>query len=441
MTYFSKVKISSLLISFLPILITIIVTYCFYPGFMSVDSLNQYVQAKKGIMNDWHPVIMSWTWHYLNFLHDGPLLMLVLQNLVFWTGMALIIYSAIKSGVWKVRITLCFLIFPPILALLSTIWKDVEMGSFLVLSLGLILFGAHVNIKKKILISPLLLFTLIYSAAVRYNSLPAVIPIVFCIGLLWINGKLWKKILVSIFLTFLIILASFLINTIGTNGEKQFPIQQILTHDLVALSLNNNKVYLPEFMSGKDNAEWKISELRQIYTPLTVVPLYCCGNNIKHLVLTSNKRNIDELIGSWKKNTLIFFYPYLIHRADVYIQTLSLNNGPACYPFMYGDIPNTYGIVFHPNIVNISILNYLDFFKDSLFFRPYFYLVISIVILFFAIWKKQLITSLVLISGILYNLCYFFVATTCDFRMTWWTTLSTLIGILLFIQGINNSKR
>jgi hypothetical protein len=44
-------------------------------------------------------------------------------------------------------------------------------------------------------------------------------------------------------------------------------------------------------------------------------------------------------------------------------------------------------------------------------------------------------TLLIGLSGLLYAFAYFFVSTTCDFRMHWWSVVTALLLALLAIAG------
>src|SRR5260370_15822462 len=68
---------------------------CFYPGYMSPDSVEQFAQARSGLFTDWHPPIMSLLWRLADKLLPGPFGMLLLDNLLFWPGMALICYRCL----------------------------------------------------------------------------------------------------------------------------------------------------------------------------------------------------------------------------------------------------------------------------------------------------------------------------------------------------------
>ena len=70
----------------------------FWPGLMTWDSVRQYDQALSGEFDDWHPPAMEWLWRLLVPIHQGPLLMFLLQVALLWVGVALLAFWA-----WRER--------------------------------------------------------------------------------------------------------------------------------------------------------------------------------------------------------------------------------------------------------------------------------------------------------------------------------------------------
>src|SRR5262245_8836712 len=146
----------------------------FYPGVMSWDSIVQFQQASTRIISGDHPPIMAYVWQYTHQLIPGPFGMMLLHNLMFWTGLALIA-SACRFGI--LGATVCILgigFFPPVFGLLGILWKDVGMGAALTLSIGIMLVGARESSTLLVAVSILPLF---YALSVRSNAPTAIIPL------------------------------------------------------------------------------------------------------------------------------------------------------------------------------------------------------------------------------------------------------------------------
>ena len=112
--------------------------FVFYPGFMSTDSVSQLLQARDGELTSIQPPLMSIIWHYVDLLMRGQTGMLILQNVLYWSGLALIL-TPFRARQW-LYFSLLFIIgfFPPYFLIQGVLWKDNLMSGFLLLGLSLI---------------------------------------------------------------------------------------------------------------------------------------------------------------------------------------------------------------------------------------------------------------------------------------------------------------
>src|SRR5438270_9612044 len=79
--YSNKHCSNSIIITLLIVMLGITFTvYCYYPGNMSSDSLDQYTQGRTGMFNDWHPPVMSYLWSLMDKVIPGPAGMLIFNN-------------------------------------------------------------------------------------------------------------------------------------------------------------------------------------------------------------------------------------------------------------------------------------------------------------------------------------------------------------------------
>ncbi len=66
---------------------------CGYPGGMSVDSWDQYIQSVSGNYTSHHPPLMAMIWSFLHFICEGPETLLLLNLAFFWGGVLLLFSS------------------------------------------------------------------------------------------------------------------------------------------------------------------------------------------------------------------------------------------------------------------------------------------------------------------------------------------------------------
>ena len=146
----------------------------YWPGLMTWDPVRQYGEALTGAFDDWHPPAMAWLWRQLIPVHAGPLPMLVLQLLLYWTGIATVATAAWRrgrGGAWA--LLLCGL-WPPALALTGAILKDCLMTGALLVAVGAL---ALADDRRSAPLRVLGIVSLIAAATLRFNAFTAGVPL------------------------------------------------------------------------------------------------------------------------------------------------------------------------------------------------------------------------------------------------------------------------
>jgi hypothetical protein len=142
-----------------------------YPGMMTIDSVDQLREARAGFYTDAHPPAMAALWRLVEYVHEGPFGMLVLQSVSFVAGLYLVLRRALQPVPAAIAAAVLTL-FPPILTPLAVIWKDCLMAGSLLLGIGLLLSECR-NVRLAGL------GMLVVATAVRYNAPAATLaPIV-----------------------------------------------------------------------------------------------------------------------------------------------------------------------------------------------------------------------------------------------------------------------
>jgi hypothetical protein len=108
-----------------------------WPGWMSIDSINMWVDATEGPIYDWHSPMLIWAWSHLGASDFGPLVPFLVQTTLSWAGLLLVAARLQRLG-WRTS----WLLFPGALFLDATwtvawIWKDSLELSLLVAMVGL----------------------------------------------------------------------------------------------------------------------------------------------------------------------------------------------------------------------------------------------------------------------------------------------------------------
>jgi hypothetical protein len=161
------------------LLAAILQAAAFWPGIMTWDAVRQYGEALSGHYDDWHPPAMDWLWRQLIVLHRGPMPMLVLQMGLFWAGIGGLVGWALRQRRRGLAVALTFGALLPIpLALMGAVLKDCLMAGALVAAVALLAWTPERR-GWGLRIAALLL--LVGAATLRFNALPACLPLMIAV--------------------------------------------------------------------------------------------------------------------------------------------------------------------------------------------------------------------------------------------------------------------
>lgn len=417
----------------------------FFPGYMSQDSVSQLWQARAMIFTDWHPPVMGFLWGLIDRVIPGPAGMLVFHNLMFWAGLGLFVHNLGFKRAWAAAAILLIGLCPPVFAQLSTIWKDVGMACSFMLACGLLLQAEHTNSKLTWVLS---LVPSWYGLAIRHNAIIALVPLLIWAAIislsLFPNARGNPRLSVGLRACFLVIflaVTSVGANRLLTQPDSPRAVQQILIHDLVGVSLETNQLHLPGYLIEALGSR-EVGDLKPLYTPNEIVPLFCCGPH--RFPLVSEPVKFSSLWAEWRSTIPRHLAAYLKHRARVFESQMGVGRPTVCLPFWDGIVPNSMNLKFHSNALNRSVMRLLSRVRDGPLFRGWLYAVLLIGFIS-ASWlgssRDRAAIILIGLSGLLYELAYLFVSTTCDFRMHWWSVLTVyLLTLLTIASRLRNAR-
>lgn len=318
------------------LLLTLLIAW---PGYMTPDSHAQYSIAKSGLYSDHHPAIMSFLWHYLDLIHEGSGMMLLLHLLLLYGASAygINIFNNINTltkinNYFNYISTYFFAIFPllPIVVIYSCkIWKDVGFAfSFL---LTIMMLSNAIAKRRPLDIKEHIIFWLIlfYGTCVKFQaqySTPIVIAgYIIHHGLLIFDQSKFKKL--KIILSFLLIYSLFYgifyytNNLLVPNEQKSNSWEYVKIYDLAAISFDSNTIYVPKFLHTK---HFSSKIFYKIFNHQAVDDMVFPEDAI--FTKTKNKQQAKELWKQWAITIVSHPLLYLKHRAInfSYILLLSL---------------------------------------------------------------------------------------------------------------------
>jgi hypothetical protein len=383
-----------------------------YPGFLSIDSAMQLVEARSGQFSDWHPPAMAALWRLVEHVITGPLGMLLLQSGAFLIGAAMLYRRVLGPFAAAIAATLT-LLFPPIIVPLAVIWKDSQMAGYLVLGFALILDDRR---RKWLGVAVLAVAT-----AMRANAAAATLPL-FALGV-------WAAITI----------AAMTANHVLTKAQSHAWHTSIAPADIAGILEFSRKYSDDELLTVFEGTPLIAHEkifinARKNYTPISWWRVVNGPDRI--FDWPTNEEQRAALTRAWW--TLVRDNPlaYLDHRAHVFREVLGFSNSPLFDPVAHTRVPIEYAVpldlppdarrsqdAIARKLAWISVKTFL--------FRAWVYFVLALAFIPLA-WRHRELIALY-VSGLLYELSLFPFAPSPDVRYSHWLMTTTVIATVMLV--------
>lgn len=413
----------------------------YYPGILTVDSEYQLQQALKFSFSDWHPPIMGLLWYFLNHIYQGPALMLLLHNLIFWVALFLFsLWVFPERNLPRILLIIIFGLLPVNFAQLGIIIKDVAMTVCLFLAAMLLVFaGKSTHKLTRIILCIIITLLLFYAFAVRLNALPAVFVLGIWLFEVCFKTKMWRNILLSLILMSGFYLANKVITYNILHARHYYPFQQVEIHDLAAISVANKQVIFPQYLAKLPRLT--LANLTERYSPMCVCFLIFKDDKRDKLTPLSDKpENISALGKLWIKTIIEHPWDYCKHRYATFKQLMI-----SCETYLGGTMAKLYETPAFPKFFYNTYNKITSFNFMKLFFRGWFYVINCIVIgVLTIIHRKKLIDAKYMLyiaaSGFIHVALQILYVPSCEFRYLYWTAIASTMILVLFVKGILTSK-
>jgi hypothetical protein len=402
-----------------------------YPGYMSTDSIDQLQQARSGVYTDWHPPVMALIWGVFDRFVSGPVLMLVLQLTLFMTGTFKLLERVLPSRVAAI-VTVAIIAWPPVLTPMAVIWKDSQMAGFLVAGAAAVL-SPHRGWK----IAGWLFLGI--AAAMRHNAPAAILPL--SIYLVWLTSQRPRlaRIAIGVAAAVGLFVGSSVVNTTLTD-KREFPwYGSLAMFDIVGTT---------RYMPAKTDDEMRhllrdtplvveqdiYRNIRLSYNPRTWWWYTHGTSRVWDPPMTKKQRLALRRV--WVE--LVTAYPgaYWDHRRRVFNEVLGRSDEERWSPVWnnFSDSPERGAMVGHNHKHSDYQEQLAEWFfdlgEDDFPYAVYWYFWLSFVLVGVAIWRKQGLMLAFVTSGIAYELTYFFLAPSPDYRYSHWLVACVFASVL-----------
>ncbi len=402
-----------------------------FPGFMTWDAMTQLAQARRGSYTDDHPPLLAIVWRFLEHFVRGPLPMLVVWSLIFLFATYKLFGTVLseRRAAWCAALVL---LFPPIGTVIALVLKDTLMVGSLVAAVALFVRPGKWP--------PWLGLALIFAGTqFRYNAIAATLPLVI---LLFRFGSTvgWRRYAIAALAWFCVTLASFAASKALADEETHYwhwsqAIMDI--SDTLVFSRDYSDAEVEQLLAGMPiHAHDHIQQrLRELWSPV----------DFRHLT-TGERRVFDKpnmaeqraaIEAAWSRVVFGNFTAYLEYRWETFSALMRFDHAVWVNAYTRFTMPNHDDLEFLGHGAQMSKLQepITDAIKElsrTGLFDPGPYLIIAILLL--PLCLRERLAGALLLSGVGYQLAYFLIAPTADYRYSQYMVTTTVLGtMLLFI--------
>jgi hypothetical protein len=321
-----------LLIPFLIVLVS------FWPGHMSNDSLDSFLQARDGGLTNQHSPLLNTIWGLgWDAFNAGPGWVLALAVSTFLLGCYLLLLGVLRP-LWA-AIAVCVISFwPAVFGMLGYVSRDVWFTSGILLVFGLVTLAGRHEGRIRWLALGAALFVAFFANATRQNAAPALWPA--CILMAGLALPAWRshrgkpaasrrRALVGAFALGTVLTISLVVLlrvvTAPMDVKDNAPQEQIFAYDLAALSEQDQKNLFPRLLfpdrsMAPIDARWNVDTVAPFVFPPTAtfaVPLPekqadALGDAWRDAI-------VDDPLGYFEERTTLWLRQIALTRRAVFI--------------------------------------------------------------------------------------------------------------------------
>ncbi|MBA5979751.1 hypothetical protein HT737_06705 [Pseudomonas sp. MD195_PC81_125] len=173
---------------FVPVSVTLLISWMFYPGFMTFDTFHALEGARSGVVDSTWPPVVSYVWRVVDIVSRGPVAMLFSQLLLLLGAVYYVMYYFLRRHTLSTAFFLLYLIVPVVIGTIAAIWKDVLMASFFVAAFAVMLAMKEPRSRPSLLfLFGVSIFLVFLAVCTRHNAITAAVPLLFYS--VWIFSK------------------------------------------------------------------------------------------------------------------------------------------------------------------------------------------------------------------------------------------------------------
>jgi hypothetical protein len=402
-----------------------------WPGFMSPDSVEQLVQARKFTYSDDHPPLMAMIWTLVDRILPGPAGMLVLLNALYWGGLLVSFryWPLPRRTRWIVFALVAA--FPPLLVNLGVIWKDILMQGALVS-----LLGSYLRYRRSHGLVALLL-ALVFSTlaiAARHNAAAAVWPLLALFVAAHPRWKpqlsRWKHALAALAIALVLVVAlqQGITRALKPYVRETHFWQTAPLFDLAGMSVVSKELLFDPSL-GFLRKDTTLQDIKDRYNPRHLGSLFYGKNPV--IRQTQKPERMQWIVQNWSQAVRAHPGAYVKSRWKIYRNLLGLTKTTPAYTVFAEIHRNPYDYKLPVSPVRDRVVSAFEWLSTTLLFRVYLYAfgcLLLLIVSAAAVWYGGSPLALALSSsGVAYHLTFAVLSASDDYRYSLWTIMCCVL--------------
>ncbi len=401
-----------------------------YPGFMRTDAADELVDSRVGVFTDWHVPMMSQVWRIVGIVFSGPAGMLLLQSALLLGGTFVLARRLLAERAAAI-VAACALLFPPLLIANGLVTAEAQLAGFLIA-------GAAAFTCERRWVRILGLVLVVLGCSMHDAGPLAALPIV--VGMfVWDRSRpRWQRIGIAIAAWVLVVgvalgLSHVVVDDRSYRNEVAFAMSDIVGTLRYAGTLDDATI--ERCLPGVRFATADIQQRARAIHGRT--RQYAATDQRLFEPPTTDAEREALFAG---RRALVRLAPkaYLKARWGMFVRTIGWrtpsNWSPAYTAFYetFRDAKGMYHAARHSLLQGLLLAPFTALSGTPLF-RPYLYLALALLLLPFAIVRRQRAAIVFLASALGYELGVFVLANRTDYRDAHWLMVATVLGLALVV--------
>jgi len=404
-----------------------------YPGLVSLDSLDQLVEARSGVYTDGHPPFMQAMWHFVEYFMTGTFGMLVIHTVAFLAGTYLLLKRALPPRGAALATVLIYL-FPPVLCPLAAIWKDCIMAGFFLL-------GTAAFLDERRWVRCAGIACLFIATTVRYNAPAASMSLI--VLLFDVGKQRVVRYVLSTGVWIALTLASIGTNLALTDIHMHFWQSSLAVYDIAGtISYVDGTIPDDELRKTFEGTNLLVDHdihaaIRHQYTFDDFTPLIAGNGHLWDMPIEGTVPAPDAQLDAMSRAfwDVVTSHPgaYLRHRLAVTLGVLGVTSNDGMlvltYHSSYREYMENVKLDTHPTRMQLRWQGRAQMLaRYTPLFKPFLYLIFALVLLWL---NRDRDVLALLLSGLGLESSLILLAPTPDYRYSHWMVICTLISAVL----------